>query len=133
MVKLAALLCFGVFTFSVNAQVKEDIKSRIKSVDNNSQPLRQKVHSGQGTNSIQPVTISKYAGQQQVVHDNSYYQNEIAKINEHLLAIDQKIAYMNADPNRQADAQANGWFIQMDDIKSKLKAKKTLFQSKLTN
>lgn len=133
MIKLAALLCLGVFSFSVNAQVKEDINSRIKKVDNTNQPLRQKVHSGQGSNSNQPVTISKHAGQPQVVHDNAYYQNEISKINQHLVAIDEKVSYINSDATRQANAQANGWFDQMEDIKSKLQAKKALLQSKLTN
>ncbi len=80
MIRSAALLCFGVFTFSVNVQAKGDINSRIKKVDNNTYLLRLKVHSDKGINSNQPVTISEHAGQSQIVHDNLFYQKDLSKI-----------------------------------------------------
>ena len=77
------------------------------------------------------VTISKRAGQPQRVHNEAYYLEEIAKIDNNLAAIDQKIALVNADPNEKQLALTNGWFQDMENIKNDLKLKKTSLQEKL--
>lgn len=78
-------------------------------------------------------TISKRAGENQVTHDQAYYDAEIAKIDAHVLAIDEKIAYVNADSQRKADAQANGWFDDMDRIKEELATKRASLVEKRNN
>ncbi len=79
------------------------------------------------------VTISKRAGENQVTHDQAYYNAEIAKIDAHAQAIDEKIAYVNADNQRKADAQANGWFDDMDRIKEELATKRAELVVKRNN
>lgn len=134
MIKLTTLLCFTAFTFCLNAQEKQDINTRINKVDNSTQPLKSKSNSGSVSKVAQnkPVTISKKAGESQVVHNDAYYQNEIAKIDNHIASINTKIAYVNADPVEKANATASGWFEDMNLYKSKLIAQKELLQSKLT-
>jgi hypothetical protein len=77
------------------------------------------------------VTISKRAGEPQRVHDQAYYVQEIALIDNNLSAIDQKIAFVNGNPQEKLNAQSNGWFQQMEDIKTQLNTKKTDLQEKL--
>lgn len=79
------------------------------------------------------VTISKRAGEPQRTHDAAYYDEEIAKIDSHIASIDTKVAYMNADPTRKAQAEANGWFDDMDQIKSDLETKRADLVTKRNN
>ena len=134
MIKLTTLLCFIAFAFCLNAQEKQDINTRINKVDNSTQPLKSKSNSGSVSKVAQnkPVTISKKAGESQVIHNDAYYHNEIAKIDNHIASINTKIAYVNADPVEKANATASGWFEDMNLYKSKLIAQKELLQSKLT-
>jgi hypothetical protein len=134
MVKLTTILCFVVFSYCVNAQQKQDINTRINKVDSSTQPFKSKSNSGHVSKSElnQPVTISKKAGEAQVVHDNTYYQNEIAKIDNHINAINTKIAYVNNDPVEKSNAIASGWFDEMELYKTKLNTQKQLLQGKLT-
>ena len=82
-------------------------------------------------NQSKSVTISKRAGEPQRVHNEAYYLEEIAKIDNNLAAIDQKIALVNADPAEKQLAIANGWFQDMANIKTDLQLKKTNLQEKL--
>lgn len=77
------------------------------------------------------VTISKRANEPQRVHNQAYYTEEIAKIDGNILAINQKIVLVNADPQEKQLAEANGWFQDMDKIKNDLLLKKTNLQEKL--
>ncbi|NRA11364.1 MAG: hypothetical protein HRT57_05340 [Crocinitomicaceae bacterium] len=77
------------------------------------------------------VTISKRAGEPQRVHDAAYYQQEIAVIDNNLSAIDQKVAFVNGNPQEKLEAESNGWFQQMEGIKTQLNTKKTDLQEKL--
>ncbi len=79
------------------------------------------------------VTISKRPGEAQRTHDLAYYNEEIAKIDAHVNAIDAKIALVNADPTQKAEAQANGWFEDMDRIKSELAVKRADLVTKRDN
>jgi hypothetical protein len=79
------------------------------------------------------VTISKRPGQPQRTHDTAYYNEEIAKIDAHIASIDTKITHVNANPTEQAAAQQDGWFQQMEQIKSDLNAKKTVLIQKRDN
>ena len=135
MVKLTTLLCFVVSSCFLNAQEKQDINTHIKKVDNSTQPFKSKSNSGHVAKSElnQPVTISKKAGEAQQVHDDAYYQKEIAKIDSHLNAINTKIAYVNNNPTEKSNAIASGWFDDMELYKTKLNTQKQLLQSKLTN
>lgn len=134
MIKLTALLCFVAFAFCANSQEKQDINTRINKVDNSTQPLKSKSNSGSVSKNGQntPVTISKKAGESQVIHNDAYYQNEIQKIDNNIASINTKIAYVNADPVEKANATASGWFEDMNLFKTKLSAQKVLLQGKLT-
>lgn len=66
------------------------------------------------------VTISKRPGEAQRTHDAAYFNEEIAKIDVHVSAIDTKIESVNADPIQKSEAEANGWFDDMNRIKSEL-------------
>lgn len=82
-------------------------------------------------NKSKTVTISKRAGEPQRVHDEAYFIQEIAVIDNNLSAIDQKIAYVNGNSQEKLNAESNGWFQQMEDIKTQLNTKKTDLQEKL--
>lgn len=79
------------------------------------------------------VTISKRAGEQQRTHDAAYYNEEIAKIDAHIAAIDAKVAHVNADPAQKAEAESNGWFESMAEIKSDLETKRADLVTKRNN
>lgn len=79
------------------------------------------------------VTISKKAGEPQRVHDETYYNEEIAKVDAHVAAIDTKIAHVNADPTEKALAEQNGWFQQMDQIKQELNQRRATLVLKRDN
>tara|TARA_R110002072_G_scaffold67521_3_gene165579 strand:- start:4106 stop:4504 length:399 start_codon:yes stop_codon:yes gene_type:complete len=82
--------------------------------------------------SSKPQTISKRAGQPQRVHDNSYYKEEVKKIEANILAIDKKMASVNANPSEKIKATESGWFEDMDNIKRRLNAKKKIYLGKIT-
>ena len=77
------------------------------------------------------VTISKRAGEPQRIHDQAYFLQEISVIDNNLSTIDQKIAFVNGNPQEKLKAQLNGWFQQMDEIKTQLNTKKIDLQEKL--
>lgn len=77
------------------------------------------------------VTISKKAGEAQRVHDASYYQEEIAKIDNQISSINTKIQLVQNDPQENTLAEHNNWYAQMDEIKNQLLAKKNLYLVKL--
>lgn len=77
------------------------------------------------------TTISKRAGEAQVTHDNAYYLNEIAKIENQIDAINQKIALISNDPIESASATESGWFDDMETIKTDLESKKADLQNQL--
>ena len=52
-------------------------------------------------------------------------------IDNNLSTIDQKIAFVNGNPQEKLKAQLNGWFQQMDEIKTQLNTKKIDLQEKL--
>ena len=59
-----------------------------------------------------------------------YTQEEIDKIDTNIAAIDQKVAHVNANPQEKQNAEANGWFQDMENIKSELLVKKTALLEK---
>lgn len=79
------------------------------------------------------VTISKKAGEPQRVHNVAYYNEEIAKVDAHIEAIDAKITHVNADPTEKAKAEQDGWFQQMDQIKQELNQRRATLVLKRDN
>ena len=66
------------------------------------------------------------------MHDNSYYKEEVKKIEANILAIDKKMASVNANPSEKIKATESGWFEDMDNIKRRLNAKKKIYLGKIT-
>ena len=79
------------------------------------------------------TTISKKPGQPQRTHDLAYYNEEIAKIDAHVAAVDTKIAHVNNTPSEKALAEQNGWFQEMDQIKLELNQKRATLVQKRDN
>lgn len=71
------------------------------------------------------VTISKRPGEEQKIHDAAYFDAEIAKIDAQIVAMNSKIATVNADPNEKALAENSGWFEDMERIKERLNIKRS--------
>jgi hypothetical protein len=67
-----------------------------------------------------PITYSKKSGEAQIVLDKSYYEKELIRIDQHIKAIDTKIAYVNNIAEEKSKAQASGWFENMEANRSKL-------------
>ena len=78
-----------------------------------------------------PLTISKKAGEEQVVHDEEYLTNEIAIVDNHIKAIDFKVENISSDPSKKSKAEQDGWFKQMNDIKVSLQSKKGKLEEEL--
>jgi len=68
-----------------------------------------------------PITISKKAGEQQIIHDEIYFQREIRRIDLHMDAIDKKRQAVNADPEKKIQAINNGWYDQMSNTEKSLR------------
>ncbi|MDP4797570.1 MAG: hypothetical protein NWR50_01780 [Crocinitomicaceae bacterium] len=118
-------------SFAINLSAQEDIQEKITSA-----PQPTKVPVANEDVKIEKsinksTTISIRAGESQVTHDEAYFLNEIAKIDNQISAINQKIAIINNDPVEAANANASGWFDDMERIKSELETKKANIQNQL--
>jgi hypothetical protein len=78
-----------------------------------------------------PITISKKAGEEQIVHDKEYLSKEITRINNHILAIDFKVENVSADEKKKVKAEEDGWFEQMKVIRSSLVQDRTKLEEEL--
>ena len=118
-------------SFAVNLNAQEDIQEKITSAPQ----LTKIAVSNEEVNIEKSInkstTISIRAGEPQVTHDEAYFLNEIAKIDNQISAINQKIAIITNDPVEAANAEASGWFDDMETIKSELEAKKSAIQNQL--
>lgn len=76
-------------------------------------------------------TISKKAGEEQVVHNDAYYLDQISKIDQHINSINVKIAHVKSDEAENTKALKSGWFDSMDNTLVRLNEKKASFQTKL--
>ena len=108
-------------TPSINPQRIDSTAARVKPV------------SHYETRQSTTTTISKRPGEPQRTHDEAYYNEEISKIDVHVQSINTKIDYMNADAQRKADAEANGWFAQMEEIKQNLAVRRAQLVEKRDN
>ncbi len=113
------------------SEAQEDIQERITSSPqpNKIAVANEEVKIEKSIN--KSTTISIRAGESQVTHDNAYFLNEIAKIDNQISAINQKIAIINNDPIEAEKATNQGWFEDMDRIKAELEAKKATIQNQL--
>lgn len=84
-------------------------------------------------NQSKSVTISKKPNQAQRVHDVAYYNEEIAKIDAQITAIETKVAHVNATPSEQTIANQNGWFQKMDLSKQELNQRRAILVQKRDN
>jgi hypothetical protein len=78
-----------------------------------------------------PITISKKAGEEQVVHDAAYIRNEITRIDQHIAAIDQKVSIVSSDPVKKSEAESQGWFDQMARTRASLVEEKKKLETEL--
>lgn len=78
-----------------------------------------------------PLTISKKAGEEQVVHDEEYLKKEISRINNHIKAIDFKVENVSSDETKKAKAQSDGWFDQMKNTKVSLEQKRIKLEEEI--
>ena len=131
MMTRAFTVVFGVF-FAVNGfSQTESIDSKIDKtkipvgVDKSKPTVRRTEKSSK------EFTISKKAGEDQVLHDNAYYTSQIVKINQNLSAINQKIQLIKNDEDQNAEAISSGWIDDMENIKTRLLSKKAAYQKKL--
>lgn len=119
-------------SLSVSLNAQENRQERINS-DNQPQTTtaKPKVVTKSTDWNNEPKTISIRAGESQITHDRNYYENEIAKIDSQIAAINTKIDIVQANPEEKALANESGWFNDMDNIKNQLEAKKLELQSHL--
>lgn len=78
-----------------------------------------------------PLTISKKAGEEQVIHDEEYLKKEISRINNHIKAIDFKVENVSSDETKKAKAESDGWFDQMKNTKVSLEQKRIKLEEEL--
>lgn len=126
---LALFLCAGFSSFS-----QEEVGTELR--QNKSQSVTVKAEEAGAVpkgevKKNQTITISKRPGEPQRVHDKNYYQEEIAKIDNQISAIDTKIEYVKSDPQEKKLAEESGWFTEMEATKEKLRAERTNLEQKL--
>jgi hypothetical protein len=90
-------------------------------------------HSNVRSSSNGTVTISKKAGHEQQTHDLSYYNREIQRVEMHIAAIDTKVANVNSDNGKKSEADASGWFKQMENIRKELELERSELIEKRKN
>ena len=113
----------SIITTSSYAQQEPQPKAQFKSDSNQNIVLTKSVN--------ETVMISKKAGEEQVVHNDAYYLDQISKIDQHINSINVKIAHVKSDEVENTKALESGWFDSMDNTLVRLNEKKALFQTKL--
>ena len=78
-----------------------------------------------------PITISKKAGEEQLVHDENYFRKEISRVQNHISAIDHKVSSVSADSLKKQKAEEEGWFDQMSKIRASLVQEQQRLESEL--
>jgi hypothetical protein len=127
------IIIYNTSSFSQNKVHKNVISSQSIQHENNGANSNNSLNSNQEKKkSVKyPLTISKKAGEEQVVHDEEYLTKEIARVDNHILAIDFKVENVSSDPSKKAKAEQDGWFKQMNDIKVSLHGKKVKLEEEL--
>jgi hypothetical protein len=127
------LIIYNTSSFSQNKAHKNVISSPSIQHENNGAISNNSLNSNQEKKkSVKyPLTISKKAGEDQVVHDEEYLTKEIARVDNHIRAIDFKVENISSDPSKNAKAEQDGWFKQMNDIKASLQEKKIKLEEEL--
>jgi hypothetical protein len=127
------LIIYNTSSFSQNKVHKNVISSPSIQHENNGDFSNNSLNSNQEKKKAvkYPLTISKKAGEEQVVHDEEYLTKEIARVDNHIKAIDFKIENISSDPSKKSKAEQDGWFTQMNDIKVSLQSKKGKLEKEL--
>ena len=127
------VIIYNTSSFSQNKVRKNVISSPSIQHENNGTSSNNSLNSNQEKKkSVKyPLTISKKAGEEQVVHDEQYLTKEIARVDNHIKAIDFKVENISSDPTKKSKAEQDGWFIQMNDIKVSLQSKKGKLEEEL--
>jgi hypothetical protein len=120
-------MVFFLLALIVNSKVNGQTKIDMRSADTTLKVTQKKTPSTDPTvktvsvsTQQYPITISKKNGEEQVVHDEAYWNKELERINLHIKAIDAKIESINADPAKKSKAENDGWFDDMSKTKSSL-------------
>ena len=127
------VIIYNTSSFSQNKAHKNVISSQTIQHENNGANSDNSLNSNQEKKKLvkYPLTISKKAGEEQVVHDEEYLTKEIARVDNHIKAIDFKIENISSDPSKKSKAEQDGWFTQMNDIKVSLQSKKGKLEKEL--
>jgi hypothetical protein len=127
------VIIYNTSSFSQNKVHKNVISSPSIQHENNGTGSNNSLNSNQEKKKAvkYPLTISKKAGEEQVVHDEEYLTKEIARVDNHIKAIDFKIENISSDPSKKSKAEQDGWFTQMNDIKVSLQSKKGKLEKEL--
>ena len=123
MIKMLFLVIMSIITISSYAQNEPQPKSTSKSKSSQSFVVTK--------SQKKSVTISKKAGEEQVVHNDAYYLDQISKIDQHINSINVKIAHIKSDEAENTKALNSGWFDSMNNTLVRLNEKKASFQTKL--
>ncbi len=123
MIKMLSLVVMSIITISTNAQ--QELQTSVKA----NKKSNQNVVVSKSQNKT--IIISKKAGEEQVVHNDAYYLDQISKIDQHINSINVKIAHVKSDEVENTKALESGWFDSMDNTLVRLNEKKALFQTKL--
>ena len=127
------VIIYNTSSFSQNKVHKNVISSPSIQHENNGTGSNNSLNLNQEKKKLvkYPLTISKKAGEEQVVHDEEYLTKEIARVDNHIKAIDFKIENISSDPSKKSKAEQDGWFTQMNDIKVSLQSKKGKLEKEL--
>ena len=127
------VIIYNTSSFSQNKVRKNVISSPSIQHENNGASSNNSLNSNQEKKKAvkYPLTISKKAGEEQVVHDEQYLTKELARVDNHIKAIDFKVENVSSDSSMKAKAEQDGWFKQMNDIKVSLQTRKGKLEEEL--
>jgi hypothetical protein len=111
----------GNISIAQQQNLRRDIDTNLKISQKKATAVSTEKQSVSASPQQYPITISKKAGEQQIIHDEIYFQREIRRIDLHMDAIDKKRQAVNADPEKKIQAINNGWYDQMSNTEKSLR------------
>jgi|SRR5690554_6459990 len=83
------------------------------------------------TNGSRSYMVDRYGNQYEL--NKAYYENKLVELDNHLIAIDQKIEYVNSNEEEKNKATQNGWFVDMENTKQRLQNERAELISKIAS
>lgn len=131
---LLILLSITVFN-SVLAQqserkpISQRIQKKAPSVVKEKEVTYSYVEQQQGTTEGLTYSVDQFGNEH--VHDKAYYEARLAELNDFVQGVQTKIDYVKNNPEEDAIAKSNGWYLDMENVLNTSKEQKLEYLKKI--